>query len=204
MARAPFDRAGTVLAGSARCAHPASVIVQETGGAARGAEPGPVEPRRRYTVTGDCRRADGSYDPAALARDVRAELDGVWDNPALADHIADFVAQVAGIPGPAAIGLIVRDEGYVRPVLDVSVLWATPLGEGGPFGDECQDVVGERHAELAAALDPALDTFLDFVDPTVSSRLPDFRSALDGWASRARGGRVILCRALTQSAAQHA
>lgn len=136
------------------------------------------------------------HELAELTREVSARLDGVRDSTKLAGVLGRFLADLVEIPGPAAVGIIYRDEGYVRPLLDVCILWSSSAEGSDLFSDECADAVGERHAQLAAALEPNLDTLLDFVDPTASPTLSDFRAALEGWASQSKRGRVVLCRAL--------
>lgn len=104
-----------------------------------------------------------------------------------------FCKDAVKAEGLTAIGLLYRDEGDTRPILDVYALWSTPLDLDSERQGAQMDRLGELHGALALGLDPHLDTFLDFVDPSLCPSLADFKAALHEWANSAKLGRVLAC-----------
>lgn len=133
-------------------------------------------------------------DYSTLAHKVVDRL-GVRDpeRAELLTSFGDFFQILTTVTGPRAIGFIRRDENYVRPILDVYVLWSS-MDITSPSQGEAMNRLVTTHGTLARSLSPYVDSLLEFVNPISYPALHEFRAALRQWAREAKKGCVIAYR----------
>jgi hypothetical protein len=110
--------------------------------------------------------------------------------------LTNFITRLSDNPGPSAVGLVYRNEGYVRPILDVYVLWSTLLDLKSSTQSEQMDHVDRLHGELANVLDPRFDTSLQFVDPGSYATTPtpeDFKKSIQELVQESKQSSALGC-----------
>lgn len=133
-------------------------------------------------------------EPSRVTTDILTQLAGVGlSEPAVIESVRGLVAGVEAAEESMALGLIYRDEGYVRPVLDVALLWSPPLDSTADNHPQELATLGDLHERFAEAIDPRFDTFLDLVDLSTCPTVEAFNAALNRWSADAHYGRVLAC-----------
>lgn len=112
------------------------------------------------------RPVDPETDLILLAKRVAEQLPfGDVDTGRFEQAFAGFLQSVSKRPSATTVALVDRRDSYVRPSLDVHLLWSHPL-ERRDLAE--MDELTTEHVEFLRALEmlsPSFNSHLDIVDP---------------------------------------
>ncbi len=110
--------------------------------------------------------------------------------PELIDPLNPFLRQLADTTGPAMLGLIHENRGYVRPILRVVLGWPTSLDPTNGQSGELYKV-RSLHLALAMSLNPNWDTILEHVFNPTFQEVGEFKVALNRLTAESSSERVL-------------
>lgn len=127
---------------------------------------------------------------------VRQVTSSIDFNPLLLDKLTTtlraFLQSVYDKPNPDGIALLDRRDRPGRPVLDVYVLWSSPI-QLPSDAQEMRDIIDD-HAAFVRAIHPFHDSLLNIVDPRRYPSPEHLHEALSTrWGESIAPGRVITC-----------
>lgn len=79
---------------------------------------------------------------------------------------------------PQAIGIVERQEGHAKPILDIFLLWSSPVDVLSEKQNQEIEEIGEKHDQLARSLSPVFDSALHIIDPRGYLTLDTFATSL--------------------------
>lgn len=104
-------------------------------------------------------------DVISLAEQIASK---VKPNPlsqaTLTEALQGFLQAIYDSSGPAAIAAVDRRERYVRPILDIYVLWSSPIQLSSDAQMREMDEVEDKHTQFLGQIEPHRDSFISIVD----------------------------------------
>lgn len=98
-------------------------------------------------------------------------------------------------PGPGSIAFVDRRDRPGRPILDIYVLWSSPIRLSSD-AQEMREITGD-HAAFVRSIRPFHDSLLKIVDPRTYPSPEDLYESLSArWGESLAPGRVITCAKL--------